>query len=84
MIIGLSRAEPGSLGSESMQETPPTERGPGEPGLRCDFCGAIVPRVRRVALDRDYDRLQAPHAARYACAECSQRKELERLGLARR
>jgi hypothetical protein len=68
-----------------MQETPPTERAaPDEPGLRCDFCGAIVSRVRRVALDRDYDRLQAPHAARYACPECSQRKELERLGLARR
>jgi len=55
-----------------------------EPGLRCDFCGAHVARVRRVALDRDYDRLQAPHQARYACAECSQRKERERLGLARR
>jgi len=55
-----------------------------EPGLRCDFCGARVARVRRVALDRDYDRLQAPHQARYACAECSQRKERERLGLERR
>lgn len=55
-----------------------------QPGLRCDFCGALVPRVRRVALDRDYDRLQAPHQARYACPECSQRKERERLGLARR
>jgi hypothetical protein len=54
------------------------------PGLRCDFCGALVARVRRVALDRDYDRLQAPHQARYACPECSQRKERERLGLARR
>ncbi len=53
----------------------------GEQGLRCDFCGAVVARVRRIALDRDYDRLQAPHAARYACTECSQRKELERLGL---
>jgi len=52
--------------------------------LRCDFCGAEAPRVRRVALDRDYDRLQQPHAVRYACPECSQRKELERLGLARR
>jgi hypothetical protein len=52
--------------------------------MRCDFCAAQVSRVRRVALDGDYDRLQAPHAIRYACAECSQRKELERLGLARR
>ena len=70
-----------------MQETPPTGRTDapgGETGLRCDFCGALVSRVRRIALDRDYDRLQTPHAVRYACLECSQRKELERLGLARR
>jgi len=53
----------------------------GEPELRCDFCGAAVSRVRRIALDRDYDRLQTPHAVRYACPECSQRKERERLGL---
>ena len=56
----------------------------GAPELRCDFCGAVVPRVRRIALDRDYDRLQASHAARYACPECSRRKELERLGLSSR
>jgi ribosomal protein L37AE/L43A len=67
-----------------MQDTPPSER-PDAPetehGLRCDFCGELATRVRRVALDRDYDRLQAPHAVRYACPECSRRKELERLGL---
>jgi hypothetical protein len=51
------------------------------PELRCDFCGALVPRVRRIALDRDYERLQTPHPVRYACPECSQRKEHERLGL---
>ena len=72
-----------------MQETPTTHGAESEDaaeatGLRCDFCGALVSRVRRVALDRDYDRLQTPHTARYACPECSQRKELERLGLARR
>jgi len=73
-----------------MQDAPPfgASGGPAEDaeptGLRCDFCGSLVPRVRRVALDGDYDRLQTPHAVRYACAECSQRKELERLGLARR
>jgi hypothetical protein len=61
---------------------PEEHAGPaGESGLRCDFCGAQVSRVRRVALDRDYDRLQTPHAVRYACPECSQRKERERLGL---
>jgi hypothetical protein len=71
------------------QRTRNAERAPaeaGEPGarapraLRCDFCGALVPRVRRVALDRDYDRLQQPHAARYACPTCSEAKERERLG----
>ena len=70
-----------------MQDSPPSVGSDAarlEPGLRCDFCGAIVSRVRRVALDRDYDRLQAPHAARYACPDCSQRKELERLGLSQR
>jgi hypothetical protein len=76
-----------------MDQTPPAaesnaadaaEAAVEETGLRCDFCGAQVARVRRVALDGDYDRLQAPHAVRYACPECSQRKELARLGLARR
>jgi hypothetical protein len=47
-------------------------------GFRCDFCGATVPRVRRVALDRGYDRLQTPHQVRYACPECSERKERSR------
>ena len=67
-----------------MQQTPPSDAGGAPeraPELRCDFCGALVPRVRRIALDRDYDRLQAPHSARYACPECSRSKELERLGL---
>jgi hypothetical protein len=48
----------------------------------CDFCGESVERVRRVALDRDYDRLQMPHAVRYACDRCSEEKERERLGRA--
>ena len=70
-----------------MHETTPTggtDTAAEGSGLRCDFCGALVSRVRRIALDRDYDRLQTPHAVRYACPECSQRKELERLGLGRR
>jgi hypothetical protein len=46
--------------------------------LRCDFCGREVDRVRRVALDRDYDRLAQRHLVRYACAECSALKEAER------
>lgn len=53
------------------------------PGLRCDFCGELVASVRRVALDRDYDRLRKRHRELYACPPCSDRKERERLGLAR-
>jgi hypothetical protein len=52
------------------------------PRLRCDFCGEVVTRVRRVALDRGYDRLQTPHRAQYACERCSEDKERRRLGLA--
>ena len=44
-------------------------------GLKCDFCGRTVSRVRRIALDRDYDRLGQRHAVRYACPDCSERKE---------
>ena len=54
-----------------------TETGAQE-RFRCDFCGSEVSRVRRVALDRDYDRLQKPHRVQYACPECSERKERER------
>jgi hypothetical protein len=51
-----------------------------EPMLTCDFCGAEAPRVRRVALDRGYDRLQTPHQVRYACERCSEEKERQRRG----
>ena len=46
--------------------------------LRCDFCGKETSRVRRVALDRGYDRLGQRHAVRYACQDCSRRKEAQR------
>ena len=49
-------------------------------GIRCDFCGATVPRVRRIALDGDYERLRTPHRPMYACPECSERKESARRG----
>ena len=53
---------------------------PAEPseGIRCDFCGATVPRVRRIALDGEYERLRTPHRPMYACPECSERKESAR------
>ena len=44
----------------------------------CDFCGKTVAHVRRIALDRDYDRLQKPHAVQYACDACSEEKERRR------
>lgn len=53
-------------------------QGGREERFRCDFCGEEAPRVRRVALDRDYDRLQKPHQVRYACPDCSARKDRER------
>jgi hypothetical protein len=49
--------------------------------LVCDFCGETAPRVRRVVLDRGYERLQTPHEVRYACERCSDEKERSRLRL---
>lgn len=54
-----------------------------EAGVRCDFCEDVVASVRRVALDRDYERLRTPHKERFACPACSEKKEGERLGLER-
>jgi len=51
-------------------------------GLRCDFCSQETTTVRRVALDRGYERLRTPHVERYACPECSAKKERERRGSA--
>ena len=51
--------------------------------LVCDFCGEATPHVRRIALDRDYDRLQKPHQVQYACDACSADKERRRLAALR-
>jgi hypothetical protein len=60
---------------------PDAGAGPAAPEpLVCDFCGETVPRVRRVALDRDYDRILKPHTVQYACDSCSEAKERRRLG----
>jgi hypothetical protein len=64
----------GGSGAKAAEETQP---------LRCDFCGETARRVRRVALDQDYERLQTPHQVRYACERCSEDKERHRLGLRR-
>jgi len=47
--------------------------------LKCDFCGAEAPRVRRVALDSGYDRLGLRHVVRYACDACSREKDAARV-----
>lgn len=54
--------------------------GPGADTFRCDFCGEEVTTVRRIALDRGYERLRTPHRVQYACARCSERKEQQRTG----
>ncbi|MEE9615020.1 MAG: DUF3343 domain-containing protein [Thermodesulfobacteriota bacterium] len=46
--------------------------------LRCDFCGRETDSVVRVALDKDYDRLTVRHQKRYACPDCSKKKDEER------
>ncbi len=53
-------------------------------GRRCDLCGNEVVSVRRVALDREYDRLQLAHKELYSCEPCFESKEQRRLGLNRR
>ena len=63
------------MSAEASQERKPEET---PEGVRCDFCGEVVERVQRVALDRGYERLQTPHQVQYACAPCSARKEAER------
>jgi hypothetical protein len=62
----------GEAGEDTANPATPPE------SLSCDFCGAEVPRVRRVALDADYDRLRTPHRVQYACQACSEKKERDR------
>jgi hypothetical protein len=57
--------------------------GEGTEQFVCDFCGQTVHRVRRIAIDRDYERLQTPHRVQYACETCSVQKERHRLGIDR-
>ncbi len=46
--------------------------------IKCDFCGLEFESVRRIAIDSGYDRLSVRHEKRYACAECSAKKQRER------
>ena len=63
----------------SEQEKPGPEDEADGQGVRCDFCGEVVDRVRRIALDGDYERLRTPHQVQYACELCSVRKDVERV-----
>jgi len=56
---------------------------PGGAGVTCDFCKQIVPSVRRVALDGEYERLRTPHQVMYSCPACFEKKERRRMGLER-
>lgn len=47
--------------------------------LKCDFCGKETDFVSRVALDKDYDRLTVKHEKRFACRDCAEKKEKERV-----
>lgn len=47
--------------------------------LKCDFCGHESDRVSRVAVAEGYDRLTVRHEKMYACPQCSEKKEKERL-----
>lgn len=72
------------MDSSPERTAPPNGSGRSGPAaLRCDFCGEETTSVRRVALDRAYERLLTPHVARYACRACSEKKERARLGLER-
>ncbi|MCC6642449.1 MAG: hypothetical protein IT386_14910 [Deltaproteobacteria bacterium] len=63
-----------------MSQPPESASTPGS-GLVCDFCGQRSASVRRVALDRGYDRLGPASRELYACPVCSEAKEKARKGL---
>ena len=43
----------------------------------CDFCDIETDVVRRIVIDNDYNRMGTK--AMYACIECSEKKDRERL-----
>jgi ribosomal protein S14 len=69
--------------TNAKEQTKETEEQREDGAIRCDICGAESSSVRRVALDRQYDRLRKPHQVLYACPPCSEKKERQRLGLER-
>lgn len=71
---------PSSSGIDEAKDGAEPRGASSEAEIRCDFCGQTVQRVRRIALDRGYERLQTPHLVQYACSTCSDAKERKRLG----
>ena len=65
------------MSMDAVEMTDRAETRPPE-GVRCDFCGEHVSRVRRIALDGNYERLRTPHKVQYACDPCSERKDAAR------
>ncbi len=49
-----------------------------ESKLICDFCGKQCETVKRIALDKGYDRITVNHQVKYACRECYEKKEKDR------
>lgn len=72
------------MSTDRSKSTHPGREAGAAAGRRCDLCGKEVASVRRVALDREYDRLQLAHQELYACEPCFEAKERKRLGLNRR
>lgn len=72
------------MSTDRSRSTPSGRESGATAGRRCDLCGKEVVSVRRVALDREYDRLQVAHKELYACEPCFEAKEQKRLGLNRR
>ena len=69
-------SESGRKQAEEMERSETSET-----PIECDFCYQEVPRVQRVALDGEYERLQTPHAVQYACSDCFDKKNRQRMGV---
>ena len=69
-------SEPGQDKGEEMKPSEDTET-----PMECDFCHQAAPRVQRVALDGEYERLQTPHSVQYACPDCFEKKDRQRMGV---
>lgn len=81
MIDDSSQSREQSREQSTEQSTESAAESPA--GITCDFCHEVVASVRRVALDREYERLRTPHAVMYSCSSCFEKKERRRVGMER-